>query len=247
MIYSHIFVIITIAPPIAVTVTANLSTLLVVGQTNNTLTCGVSGAERLSPTITYQWTRHNGTTQTQVGTNSETLPLSPLRLSDAGNYSCSITSILLNNPVTANNSLSVSIQSKHSYEVRVPIFTFYSIPTVPDPHSVTTTSSSGAMVLNGSNVTLNCSIQMNQNVLASDLSLLIVNASLTRPDGAILDLSNPIIEGTSFTYTSQVISFDDSDVGTYTCNATVKPRSSSPFLTGIGELVSNSIEIVISK
>ena len=65
------------------------------------------------------------------------------------------------------------------------------------------------MVLNGSNVTLNCSIQMNQNVLASELSLLVVNAQLTRPGGAILDLSNPMIEGTNFiyVYTAQVISF----------------------------------------
>ena len=94
---------------------ADLNTPLMVGQTNNTLTCGVSGAERLTPTITYEWTRYNGTTQTQVnGTNTAILHLSPLQLSDAGNYSCSIISTLLNNAVTARISQSVMIWSKHN-------------------------------------------------------------------------------------------------------------------------------------
>ena len=87
---------------------------------------------------------------------------------------------------------------------------------------------------------------MSQNVSPSELSLLVVNASLTRPDGAILDLSNPTIVGTTFTYTSQVISLGDSDVGTYTCNATVRPRPTSTYLTGTGEL-SGTIQIIIGE
>ena len=43
------------APPISVIVIANLSTPLVVGQTGNTLTCDVTGAERLK-TITLNVT-----------------------------------------------------------------------------------------------------------------------------------------------------------------------------------------------
>ena len=64
-----------------------------------------------------------------------------------------------------------------------------SVLTVPDPQSVTITSS-GVMIVNGSDVTLICSVQMNsQNILASELSLLMVNASLIKPDGTILDLT----------------------------------------------------------
>ena len=91
-------------------ITANLNTPLMVGQTGYTLTCDVSGTYRLNPTII--WIK-NGSTQTQID-NSTTLPLPPLRLSHAGNYSCNITSTLLNNPVTARNSQRVIIQSKYN-------------------------------------------------------------------------------------------------------------------------------------
>ena len=86
------------------------------GQSGNTLTCDVSGADNLNPTITYQWTRNDGSTQTPVGTNSNTLTLSPLRLSDAGDYNCSVTvssNFLNNNIITSsNNTQSVMIQSE---------------------------------------------------------------------------------------------------------------------------------------
>ena len=95
-------------------VTANLNTPLMVGQTGYTLTCDVSGADNLNLMIVYQWKRNNGTTSEPVGNNSNTLPLSPLRLSHAGDYSCSITSTLLNNPgpISATNRQSVMMQSK---------------------------------------------------------------------------------------------------------------------------------------
>ena len=91
-------------------VTANLNTPLMVGQTDNTLTCDVSGASKLRPMII--WTK-NGRTQTEVD-NSTTLPFTPLSLSHAGNYTCSITSTLLNRPVMATNSRMVVIQSEYS-------------------------------------------------------------------------------------------------------------------------------------
>ena len=86
---------------------------------------------------------------------------------------------------------------------------------------------------------------MNQNVLPSELSLLIVNASITKPDGTVLILSNPVIEDTAYKFTTQVTSFGDSDVGTYTCSATVKSKPSLTYLMGMGQLVSNPIIIVI--
>ena len=99
------------------------------------------------------------------------------------------------------------------------------------------------MVLSGSDVTLTCSVEMGQNVLPAELSLLMVNASITKPDGTVLVLSNPVTEGTAYKLTTQVNSFSDSDAGNYTCSATVKPKST--FLIGIGELVSNHINIVL--
>ena len=104
------------APPISVVVTANRNTPLMVGQTGDTLICGVSGAERLNPTIAYQWTRNDGTIQTQFGTNSNILSFSPVRLSDAGDYTCSATvgSTLLNNDITvfAGNAQTLVTQSE---------------------------------------------------------------------------------------------------------------------------------------
>jgi hypothetical protein len=87
---------------------------------------------------------------------------------------------------------------------------------------------------------------MNHNLLPSDLSLLMVTAELTKPDGSVLVLSKPEISGTSFTYTARMNSFGDSDVGNYTCNATIRPRQpSSTFLTGMGHLVSDPINVEI--
>ena len=103
------------------------------------------------------------------------------------------------------------------------------------------------MVLNGSNVTLTCFVQMDQNILPSELPLLMVNAQLTRPDGSVLDLSNPVISGTTYNFITQVNSFGNSDVGEYTCTATVRLQASSPFLTGMGRFVSSPIKIVIGK
>ena len=76
-------------------VTANLNTPLMVGHTGNTLTCDVSGANNLNPTITYQWTR-TGATVPDI--SSEMFNLSPLRLSQAGVYTCraTVSSSLLN-------------------------------------------------------------------------------------------------------------------------------------------------------
>jgi hypothetical protein len=91
-------------------VTANLNTPLMVGQTGNSLTCDVSGANKLHPVII--WTK-NGNTLMQID-NSTTLLLTPLSLSHAGSYSCSITSTLLNHPVMATNSRRVIIQSEGS-------------------------------------------------------------------------------------------------------------------------------------
>ena len=114
-------------PSISVMVTANGAPEL--GQNGYSLTCGVSGAGNLSPTITYRWTRDNGT-QTQVGTNSNTLSFSPLRLSDVGQYTCgvTITSPFLNSEITmgSSNSQTVTLQSELLSLYHLPVYSkFY--------------------------------------------------------------------------------------------------------------------------
>ena len=104
------------------------------------------------------------------------------------------------------------------------------------------------MVLNGSDVTLTCSVQMGENVLSAHLeSLMMVNASITKPDGTVLVLSNPNIEGTAYKLITRIKSFGDNDVGNYTCNATVRRSPSAVYLTGTGQLVSSPLKIVIGK
>jgi hypothetical protein len=76
---------------------------------------------------------------------------------------------------------------------------------------------------------------------------MMVNASITKPDGTVLVLSNPEIESTTYLLTTQVNYFGDNDVGNYTCNATVRPVPSAVYLTGMGQLVSNPIKIVIGN
>ena len=74
-----------------------------------------------------------------------------------------------------------------------------------------------------------------------------VNASITKPDGTVLVLFNPEIEGTAYKLTTRVNSFGENSIGNYTCNATVRPLPSAVYLTGMGQLVSNPFKIVIGK
>ena len=102
-----------IAPPITVIVTANLNAPLMVGQTGYTLTCDVSGADSLNPTINYQWTRND---ERVPDGSSRTLNLPSLSLSTAGDYTCNVTinSTLLTSaiPASAGTFQRVEIQSE---------------------------------------------------------------------------------------------------------------------------------------
>ena len=78
---------------------------------NFDLLCGILGAENLNPSVTYRWTKNSGGHQIQVGTNSSTLSFTPIQLSDANNYSCTITitSDYLTTSITAMASQSIRI------------------------------------------------------------------------------------------------------------------------------------------
>ena len=98
------------APPVSIQV-RDSGAIPTAGE-NYQLTCSVSGAENLNPTITYRWTRNSGSGQTQVRTNSNTLSFTPLRLADAASYVCEVTvsSNYLTSDITIMNSLDVRIQ-----------------------------------------------------------------------------------------------------------------------------------------
>ena len=78
------------------------------------INCSASGAEKLNPTINYQWTKTNDTvTFTEVGTNSNILSLSPLYLSDAGSYTCEAT-------ITSQGFLTGSITKENNTKLEIP-------------------------------------------------------------------------------------------------------------------------------
>ena len=87
----------------------------VVGESGFTLTCCISGADNLNPFIIYQWTKDNGTqTQIQDGADPRTISFSPLRVSDAGQYTCqaSISSTNLDNRLIQFCSRHVMVSSE---------------------------------------------------------------------------------------------------------------------------------------
>ena len=116
--YFLVYVCIIIAPSISTIVTANLNTPLMVGQTGNTLTCDVLGADRLNPTIAYQWIRNGETIQDG---SSSILNLAPLQLSQAGVYTCrtTVNSNLLssNIQINADNTQTVTIESEFIFKL----------------------------------------------------------------------------------------------------------------------------------
>ena len=84
------------------------------GQDSNTLTCRVFLTDNLCPSITYKWTKNN-ITVIQLGTEPNALSFSPLRLSDAGQYTCqaTISSLSLSRDITVMGSHDVIIQSEY--------------------------------------------------------------------------------------------------------------------------------------
>ena len=75
------------------------------------LTCTVTGAERLMDAgamVTYQWLKNGAVMSDQT---MATLSFSPLTFSDAGGYTCqaTVTSSLLSTPITTSMSNSESV------------------------------------------------------------------------------------------------------------------------------------------
>ena len=102
----------SLAPSMLVQV-SEVGGILTSGE-NFDLSCTVLGAENINPTIAYQWIKSNGS-QTMVGTDSNTLSFTPLRLSSASRYICmvTITSSYLTGDFVALDSQGIRVQSKY--------------------------------------------------------------------------------------------------------------------------------------
>jgi dihydroxyacetone kinase DhaKLM complex PTS-EIIA-like component DhaM len=81
--------------------------------TNFSLICIANGTANLrsASDLSYEWMYFNGANLEKVGTNSRKLHFSPLKLSDAGEYTCTmnISSSLLNSNLMINSILPYTI------------------------------------------------------------------------------------------------------------------------------------------
>ena len=100
-------------PNIEVEITNSGGNLLL-GEDYN-LTCTINGADKLNPVLNYGWIQ-NGTI---LDNKTNILSFSSFRLSDAGNYSCTVTicSQYINESIMINSdNESLKVQSKPSIE-----------------------------------------------------------------------------------------------------------------------------------
>jgi hypothetical protein len=88
-------------------------------------------------------------------------------------------------------------------------------------------------------------VELNPAILDSEIFLPMIDVQLSR-NGTPLSLTGPTVTGATFTYVTQLRSFQRSDFGNYTCTAAVRPQPSSTYLTGI-DILSNSLDIKPGK
>ena len=96
---------------------------------------------------------------------------------------------------------------------------------------MTVTTNPASITAAGTSVDVICTVEFEPAVVGTNLSLLTVNAQLSR-DGTILALTGPTMTGTRFTFSSMITSFEMSSDGDYLCTATVSLRSAQTYITG---------------
>ena len=104
-------------PVVSAQITTRLSEASALVQKGYSLICSINGAENLNPSISYQWTKNNGSQiQMQTGNDPQVLSFSLFRLSDVGEYTClaTISSSYLND-ITVMETQHVAIKSEFSY------------------------------------------------------------------------------------------------------------------------------------
>ena len=110
---------------------------------------------------------------------------------------------------------------------------------------MTVTTNPASITAAGTSVDVICTVELGPAVVESDLSLLVVDAQLSR-DGTTLALTGPTMNGIRFIFSSQIASFQMSSVGDYICTATVSLRSAQTYITG-NATMSGRATIVIGK
>ena len=88
------------------------------------------------------------------------------------------------------------------------------VSTVPDPQSVIITGSSDNIVVCGSTVIMNCTIELDSIISVEDLPLLNVSAQIFR-NGTLLKQTSQSMDDTTYNYGATVNSFCQSDNGKY--------------------------------
>ena len=206
------------------------------------LTCTVTGADRLNPTITYQWFKDN----TMVsGETQSTLSFSPLSLSDAGQYRCDVTvsSTLLSQSITKmSNTQDLTLQSKYNSSLMICNIIVNLTHLVPPPTAVTVTASPDGTIFTGSSLTLTCSIELSEAVNIA----VTVNTVWSGPPGTQFTPTTSVatrMTATTYTSTATISSVETSDSGEYTCTATVSSTSNSFVLASGGATGSTSVTV----
>ena len=117
---------------------------------------------------------------------------------------------------------------------------------VPSPTSVSLTNSKPNPIWPESDVNLSCRVKLSPLVVESDLSVILVDAWLSR-DGTRLNLTDsPTIAGTTITYNILLDLFGWRDSGNYTCTATIRSPSKA-HLSDSGSVLSNDTKVSTSK
>ena len=207
-----------------------------------TLTCSVTG-ELGSFTPTYQWRMNGGVID---GETEPTLSFSPLRLSDAGRYTCKATVATI--PFSATQDIFIQgikdviiIYAPYLYAVFRMV---NETPTVQPPTSVSVVSNKPNPVRPvGSLVTLTCTVIIPE---ASDV-LVTVSTEWTGPNRFTTSNNAQPVMGSTTVYTSTVVfnSFGRDQSGVYTCRATVS--STSQFLAGSAPPHSTETRVTVGE
>ena len=183
---------------------------IVAGQ-NCTLVCSVSGVSSSNlATISYQWTKNNGTAETQVGNNSSMLVFSSLRLSDAGRYTCQVTVGSEMFGYSEYINIHSEIQKYNQHEVVLKFINLYI--TVPPPHLLTLISTPPTQIRPiGTNVTLTCTVELSPAV---DVPVT-VNVQISDPAGRTMTTTQaPSMSGSNYTTEVIISSLGEISLGT---------------------------------
>ena len=111
-------------PQISAQITSTPIEVTPIAGQNYTITCVVLGADNLNSTLTYKWTKSNSSQTLCIPTTNNALfNFSPIKISDAGNYSCEVnnSSNYLEESVVVvkSNSKHLQVQSKSQYKLRL--------------------------------------------------------------------------------------------------------------------------------